>query len=253
MGLFDVNMPLIYGEGQKAFYRLQLEIMKSSDDQSIFAWLSTDLWASGLNSYGLLARTPLDFWLSNGIIDCAATGGGTISYDVSKQDVRLELSMLRLREGRVIDGKEQMQLHPHFLPPNKTYHTATNLHFEGDDPWDDIQIAVLPCKDELGYIGIPLRRLKSWKFERFASSVLEWLRTRTNKRRQNLQTILVRALGTRNMNMIRIPPRPFDDKPKIFIKSLPSEGSGYYISGGYPPNFIAPRVCNKSRTYKRGL
>jgi len=38
MGLFDVNMPLIYGEGQKAFYRLQLEIMKSSEDQSIFAW-----------------------------------------------------------------------------------------------------------------------------------------------------------------------------------------------------------------------
>ena len=38
MGLFDVNMPLLYGEGEKAFYRLQLEIMKTSDDESIFAW-----------------------------------------------------------------------------------------------------------------------------------------------------------------------------------------------------------------------
>lgn len=36
MGIFDVNMPLIYGEGEKAFKRLQLEIIKSSDDESIF-------------------------------------------------------------------------------------------------------------------------------------------------------------------------------------------------------------------------
>lgn len=38
LGLFDINMPLIYGEGEKAFRRLQEEIMKSSDDQSLFAW-----------------------------------------------------------------------------------------------------------------------------------------------------------------------------------------------------------------------
>ncbi|RYP71344.1 hypothetical protein DL769_004712 [Monosporascus sp. CRB-8-3] len=38
MGIFDVNMPLLYGEGQKAFIRLQEEIMKYSDDHSLFAW-----------------------------------------------------------------------------------------------------------------------------------------------------------------------------------------------------------------------
>ena len=40
MGIFDVNMPLLYGEGEKAFIRLQLEILKQSDDDSIFAWTS---------------------------------------------------------------------------------------------------------------------------------------------------------------------------------------------------------------------
>ncbi|PMD14701.1 hypothetical protein NA56DRAFT_664564 [Hyaloscypha hepaticicola] len=36
MGIFDVNMPLLYGEGMdKAFIRFQEEIMRSSDDQSI--------------------------------------------------------------------------------------------------------------------------------------------------------------------------------------------------------------------------
>ncbi|KAF8854996.1 HET-domain-containing protein, partial [Acephala macrosclerotiorum] len=38
MGLFGVNMPLLYGEGAKAFKRLQQEIIKSSDDESIFTW-----------------------------------------------------------------------------------------------------------------------------------------------------------------------------------------------------------------------
>jgi hypothetical protein len=39
MGIFDVNMPLLYGEGgEKAFLRLQEELLRSSDDQSLFAW-----------------------------------------------------------------------------------------------------------------------------------------------------------------------------------------------------------------------
>ena len=38
LGIFGINMPLLYGEGRKAFTRLQLEIMKVSDDESIFAW-----------------------------------------------------------------------------------------------------------------------------------------------------------------------------------------------------------------------
>ncbi|KAI0587668.1 HET domain-containing protein [Pyrenophora tritici-repentis] len=38
MGIFDVNMPLLYGEGDKAFVRLQEEIMKDSADNSLFVW-----------------------------------------------------------------------------------------------------------------------------------------------------------------------------------------------------------------------
>jgi len=36
LGLFDVNMPLLYGEGQKAFMRLQEEILRRTDDHTIF-------------------------------------------------------------------------------------------------------------------------------------------------------------------------------------------------------------------------
>ena len=38
MGLFNVNMPLLYGEGHKAFDRLQTAIINQSDDHTIFAW-----------------------------------------------------------------------------------------------------------------------------------------------------------------------------------------------------------------------
>ncbi|RDX41401.1 HET-domain-containing protein [Lentinus brumalis] len=38
MGIFGVNMPAIYGEGDRAFIRLQQEIIRQSPDQSIFAW-----------------------------------------------------------------------------------------------------------------------------------------------------------------------------------------------------------------------
>ncbi|KAF2489671.1 hypothetical protein BU16DRAFT_585902 [Lophium mytilinum] len=38
MGLFNVNMPMIYGEREKAFLRLQQHIIQQTKDESIFAW-----------------------------------------------------------------------------------------------------------------------------------------------------------------------------------------------------------------------
>jgi hypothetical protein len=38
LGIFDVNMPLVYGEGHKAFYRLQEQIIRESGDDTILAW-----------------------------------------------------------------------------------------------------------------------------------------------------------------------------------------------------------------------
>lgn len=37
-GIFDVNLPLIYGEGRKAFIRLQEAIASENNDLSLFAW-----------------------------------------------------------------------------------------------------------------------------------------------------------------------------------------------------------------------
>ncbi|CEJ90082.1 hypothetical protein VHEMI05889 [[Torrubiella] hemipterigena] len=38
LGLLDINMPMLYGEGDKAFIRLQEEVIKKYNDFTIFAW-----------------------------------------------------------------------------------------------------------------------------------------------------------------------------------------------------------------------
>lgn len=48
IGLFDVNLPLIYGEGSKAFLRLQKQIIDQTDDETIFAWGPVPAGGSGL-------------------------------------------------------------------------------------------------------------------------------------------------------------------------------------------------------------
>ena len=39
LGIFDINMPVLYGEGERAFRRLQEEILRRIPDQTLFAWL----------------------------------------------------------------------------------------------------------------------------------------------------------------------------------------------------------------------
>jgi hypothetical protein len=67
LGLFDVNMPLLYGEGtHKAFLRLQEEMFKRGSDQTIF--LFTNYAGSESNYIPLLGDSPTMFCR---IVDCA--------------------------------------------------------------------------------------------------------------------------------------------------------------------------------------
>jgi hypothetical protein len=61
-GLFDINMPLLYGEGHvKAFKRLQEEIIKSTNDDSIYAWSYSEELSKRQHFWGLLAESPSAF------------------------------------------------------------------------------------------------------------------------------------------------------------------------------------------------
>ncbi|KAI0692855.1 heterokaryon incompatibility protein-domain-containing protein [Cerioporus squamosus] len=79
-GLLDVNMPTLYGEGRRAFERLQEEILKQNPNTTIFAWgepipidmllgaATTTTATSGLSGWpGLFAPSPSAFIRSGSI------------------------------------------------------------------------------------------------------------------------------------------------------------------------------------------
>ncbi|PPJ54643.1 hypothetical protein CBER1_07663 [Cercospora berteroae] len=85
LGLFDVNIPLMYGEGKKAFVRLQEEIIQSrsweGQDHSILAFRSV---------HGdLLASSPGEFGHCNNILRSTLAGDGT--FELSKRGLRISL------------------------------------------------------------------------------------------------------------------------------------------------------------------
>ncbi|TGJ81523.1 hypothetical protein E0Z10_g7243 [Xylaria hypoxylon] len=114
LGLFGVNMPLLYGEGEQAFVRLQQEIMKESDDQTIFAWGPSDLIPlSGskleLNG-GILAPSPKSF-AGSGYIVRSQTDGTYGPYVATNKGLQISLPLLRadtatstLITSRSVDG-----------------------------------------------------------------------------------------------------------------------------------------------------
>lgn len=82
MGIFGINIGMLYGEGDNAFRRLQEEIVRTTPDDSIFAWKSRK---GSLSGYcGLLATSPSDFWDSGDI------GRGRGVFSISNLGLRIE-------------------------------------------------------------------------------------------------------------------------------------------------------------------
>ncbi|CAK7224042.1 hypothetical protein SBRCBS47491_005414 [Sporothrix bragantina] len=74
LGIFGIHMPVLYGEGDRAFLRLQEELLKSIDDQSLFAWKEDDSldyyrddYGDSFRRWGLLARSPADFRVASSV------------------------------------------------------------------------------------------------------------------------------------------------------------------------------------------
>jgi len=96
LGLFDINMPLLYGEGIKAFTRLQNEIIKVSNDHTIFCWT----WIPDVpeNWTSLLARSPTQFTTAE-IDEISSEGpGDEVSiYSMTNAGLSIRLSVVYTR------------------------------------------------------------------------------------------------------------------------------------------------------------
>jgi hypothetical protein len=85
LGIFEINMPLLYGEGSRSFLRLQETIMKDSLDQSLFAWQSTERTAK---CAGVLATHPSQFKNSGDIFPYPTPGE---PYSITNNGLRIQV------------------------------------------------------------------------------------------------------------------------------------------------------------------
>jgi len=111
MGIFDVNMPLLYGEGERAFIRLQEQILSASDDQSIFLWIhsAAKVVDRPAQFHGLLADSPEVF--ANVIEHYRplppAMTRGTMTWQVTNQGLRVTLLLRPIASGKHQEQHEE--------------------------------------------------------------------------------------------------------------------------------------------------
>lgn len=98
LGIFEVNMALIYGEGPKAFTRLQEEIIKHTNDLSILAWDASA--GASINPYcGILAESPkvfdfLDKALLQELSDSTASRTFVPEFAITNRGLRITTELL---------------------------------------------------------------------------------------------------------------------------------------------------------------
>ena len=128
MGLFDVYMPMIYGEREKAFLRLQQHIIQKCRDETIFAWC-TEVPGNAKKYSGLFAPSPSAYVHCSEMIQTRGSGGFA--------EVNGELSI-------------PLKIAPHSM---KTY--SALLHCTHRDRLDDnVSILIAPTSDDTIYVRV---------------------------------------------------------------------------------------------------
>jgi hypothetical protein len=102
LGIFAISMPLLYGEGSSAFYRLQESILESTEDHTIFAWEHRSN-AAAEKLLPFLASSPADFDFDN---------ADSISRDISYSQLSRTAETMASS-----DGKRKHMVHD---PPSVT-------------------------------------------------------------------------------------------------------------------------------------
>lgn len=208
LGVFGVNMPLLYGEGKIAFIRLQEEIMRRSDDQSIFAWTANDT-----TSAGLLAPSP----------SCFSEAGQIVSAEDSTHQRPFFLTNKGIQISLPIQGWTSQSRPTPFegpIPANDTPRIIITP--------PDTMIAILNCQSRSGKrVALAIDRTdKNKPFRRVNADMgLMYLNVADCQRYTELKTILVVSHGTLDGFSL------WDGlKPTFFgIQGLPLSNQGFEI------------------------
>lgn len=147
LGIFNVNMPLLYGEEEKAFTRLQEEIIKTTNDRSIFAWklpptLESKSEAKDNLLCAVLARSPAAFW-ERGTLAYEVTSSSK-PFSITNSGIEVKAAVALVRES--ITGKECYVLSTLCRKDSSNRYIMVRLRKVGpdqflrEDPWSFVQV-----------------------------------------------------------------------------------------------------------------
>lgn len=191
LGIFDVNMPLLYGEEEKAFRRLQYEIIKSVADMSIFSWqLSRPIESGAHHSSsnlsprrtfcGLLADSPRAF---------AQCGSIERLLHHHRADFSVSNNGIKTRLRLVLEPILNRQGDRYMLPLNcvSKYDELVAIRlrkcgadqFVREDPWGTVNInrRLIHDRSLEQYLLIDLPQLTSLGHEGGTSRIIEKMRS----------------------------------------------------------------------------
>jgi hypothetical protein len=190
LGLVGINMPMLYGEGQRAFYRLQLEVLKQSNDHTIFAWDYPNPFRSYYplrrHPIAILAPSPSYFLDSSGIRPIRAPRSTeTLTFAVTNNGLEIRLPVVE---------------------------TDTNEF-----------VAFLHCENRNGYIvGVRLSKLDNGQYHRPDSSLVYL--SKYGDRPSKMRTLYL-ALGNHADNNKPAPER----NPSCFLNQVRGD-YGYKVA-----------------------
>ncbi|OTA58900.1 HET-domain-containing protein [Hypoxylon sp. EC38] len=214
LGIFQVNMPLLYGEGEAAFTRLQEEIIKSSDDQTILAWglkkPISRLWGAS----HALATSPSDFAECSDLISLGAAEPGD-SFSMTQRGLELHLPTVDLYGN------------------NTMLYCLLNCAVADRDEGGDVRILALPLLQVNSLYRWPLSDSTSFNDDVYTRLTLVtplWIPTRylhaEPRRKIYLPKVRVYEQPTTQLSLLTRVNMSLDNV------TLPAE---YFIAGLWPP------------------
>ncbi|KAF6827287.1 HET domain-containing protein [Colletotrichum plurivorum] len=103
LGIFDINMPMIYGEGHKAFRRLQEEVSRETNDLSLFAWRAPLIGGGGAQLFrGIFARSPAEFSTCSDLRRSSTGNEPQREFTLTNKGVRVETKLYKHAQGAYI-------------------------------------------------------------------------------------------------------------------------------------------------------
>ncbi|KAL8380751.1 hypothetical protein RB595_005165 [Gaeumannomyces hyphopodioides] len=199
LGIFGINMPLLYGEGARSFARLQEEILRVSDDQSLFAWglglPLDDEHGPGSGEGGLFATSPDAF-----------VQGHSINF-----------------WGQLAERQPS-----HHLLTNKGLRIELPLLLEHDE--DETAFAVIDCISSNKFLVVPISRAyHDDVFQRTRGCSPRTVSRRVRKLAVNRTIYIQRSLPGSSLTMYF---------STVVVSTAALRASGYRLADVYPPHAL---------------